>query len=58
MTAPLKPYAQWRQDNYLKLMEDAYAIYGCKIDEYADFAEAEYRKAQKAHLETSESPSP
>lgn len=58
MSQAMQPYAQWKKDNHLALLEKCYEAYGPKFDEYEDFIEAEYSKASKAHKLESESPSP
>ncbi|RMT05702.1 hypothetical protein ALP54_04086 [Pseudomonas amygdali pv. lachrymans] len=58
MPKAMLPYAEWKKENHLALLEKCYETYGPRIDEYEDFVEAEYAKASKAHRIESDSPTP
>ena len=42
MPKSIPPYAEWKKENHLALLEKSYETYGPRIDdEYEDFIEAE-----------------
>jgi len=58
MPITILPYAQWKKENHLALLEKCYETYGPRIDEYEYFVEAEYAKASKTHRIEGDSPAP
>lgn len=58
MPKAMPPYAEWKKENPLALLEKSYKTYGPRIDEYEDFIEAKCAQASKAHLIESDNPAP